>query len=627
MSPPIDYNSFNEGNSANRLSPNNRWWLEKNSVERAQGICQVVNTLAQADSKRQTQYQISARLYGNVNLMGINGLSLAKLQSAQANQKDKITYNIVQSGIDTICAKLSKNKPKPLFLTSGGNWKLHKQAEGLSKFADGIFYENKAYTLGREMLRDAAVIGDGFVKVFRTRGDNPRVRFMRVLCSELYVDQMEAFYGRPRQLYHVVNVDRAVLLEMFPEKREIILNMERARADLTGAYLSVSDQVTICEAWHLPSGEGAGDGMRVIATEKDELESEKWDKDYFPFARLPWTSRLYGYWAQSGAEQIQNIQLEINKILWVIQRSYHMAGSFKILMEHGSKIVKEHFTNEIGTIVGYTGVKPDYVVPPIVPPEIYAHLANLETKAFNALGVSQLSAAGTKPQGLDAAVALREMQDIESERFEVLGQQYEDFYLDLIKLAIAEVEDIYQKKKKYEVQLPGRKFLETIDWKDIRLEDDEYLMKIFPVSSLPNDPSGRLQTITEYIQAGFMTPRAGRRLLDFPDLESAEHLANAQEDWIHEVCEKIIEDGEPYTVEPEDDLTLFKELILQYIAYAKGLNVDESKLDLLRNINKQVTDMITAATPPQLPAPTPQANPQPTPTSQLVPNVPGGQAA
>lgn len=623
---PIDFNSFNQGKETDRLSTNNRWWILPKNTQMAQGICSVVNTLAQADSKRQTQYQISARLYGNVNLMGINGLSFAKLQSAQANTKDKITYNVIQSGIDTIVAKLCKNKPKPLFLTSGGDWKMHKRSESLSKFADGIFYENKAYALGREELRDAAVIGDGFVKVYRTRSKKkPRVRFMRVLCSELYVDQMEAFYGRPRQMYHVVNVDRAVLLEQFPDKKDIILNMERARADLTGAYLSVSDQVTICEAWHLPSGDDATDGLRVIATEEDVLEVEKWDKDYFPFARLPWTSRLYGYWSQSGSEQIQNIQLEINKILWVIQRSYHMAGTFKILMEHGSKIVKEHFTNEIGTIVAYTGIEPKYVVPPIVPPEIYSHLANLEQKAFNALGVSQLSAAGLKPQGLDAAVALREYQDIESERFTVLGQQYEDFYLDLIKLAVEEVKEIYEEHGSYQVNLPGRKFLETIDWKDVKLKDDEYIMKIFPVSSLPSDPSGRLQTIAEYMQAGMLTPRGGRRLLDFPDLEQAERMANAQEDWIHEVCEKVIEDNTPYTVEPEDDLALFKELILQYIAFAKGLNVDEAKLDTLRDINQQVTRLITAAAPPQLPAPPggpPTANPEPVPTSALVPQTP-----
>lgn len=619
MSRSIDFTSFNRTGAAGSSLPSKRWWLLP-EAEMAQGIIAVCNSISQADSRRQTQYQTSIRLYGNLALMGVNGLSYAKLTSVQAPLRDKISYNVIQSAIDTVQAKMAKNKPKPLFLTSGGDWKMQRRAKKLDKFIDGIFYENKAYELGIGCLRDGAVVGDGIVHVYERHG---RVAFERCLASELYVDEVEAFYGQPRQLHRAKNVDRAVLVDLFPTKKELILPAKEATTDLVGMTKNVSDQVTIVESWHLPSGPETKDGKHVISIEEGILFQEDWEKSYFPFAFFKWCPRFYGFWGQGAAEQMQNIQLEINKILWVIQRSMHMAGSFKILMENGSKIVKEHFSNDVGAIINYTGTRPDYIVPPIVAPEVYSHLQTLKNQAFEQVGVSQLSAASTKPAGLDSGKALREFNDIESDRFRTIGQAYENFYMEIAKLAINVAKGIFEREGKYQVTIPGKKFLETIDWKEIKLEDDEYVMKVFPVSSLPQDPAGRLATITEYMQAGFITPRVGRRLLDFPDLEQAENLGNSQEDWLHEVLEKMVEDGTPYQLEPYDDAQLAHELALEYYSYAKVCKVSEENLQVVRDFIDQIANMAAVSAPAAAPAQgsAPQAVPTPPPVSQMIPNV------
>jgi len=604
------------------VQPQNRWWAERGHIEMAQAITATINTLSQIDAARQTQFQISGRLYGNANMIGLNGLSFAKVQ-ATSPLKDRITYNVVASGIDTITAKTVKNKPKPLFLTSGGDWKMQRRAEKLSKFVDGIFYENDAYDQGHIAFRDSAVLGDGFTHVFEHYG---RVKFERVIASELLVDPMESLYGQPRQMHRTKNVDRAVLLDSYPGKRSAILSANTVRME-SGAYQTVSDQVTVAESWRLPSGPEATDGLHVICMENDVLFKEPWKKDHFPFARLPWSTRLYGYWAQGGAEQIQNIQLEINKLLWVIQRSMHMAGTQKILCERGAKIVKGHLTNDYGLILEYTGTQPSYIAPPIVPPEIYSHLQTLKSAAFEQLGVSQMSASGLKPAGLDSGRALREHQDIESERFTVIAQQYDRYYLDLARLAIETTQEIFEDAGTYKVTMPGKKFLETIDWADIDLDDEEYVMQSFPISSLPSDPAGRLQTIQEYIQAGMISPRSGRRYLSFPDLEASDRLANAKEDWLHEVLEKMMDDGIWYEPEPTDDLALAKELVLDYIAYAKKIDCEEAHIQMLRDFNDELQAMAVASQPPAGGMGTPQAVPMAPPQSNMVPNVPGMAAA
>jgi hypothetical protein len=307
----------------------------------------------------------------------------------------------------------------------------------------------------------------------------------------------------------------------------------------------------------------------------------------------------------------------------------HLAGTFKVFLEHGSKIVKEHVSNDIGVIINYTGTPPQYVTPQIVPPEVYAHLGTLKNQAFEQAGISQLSANSQKPAGLNSGKALREFNDIETERFMAAGHAYERYFIDIAKLAIDCVKDIFEREKSYPVSAPGKKFLETLDWKQICLEDDEYTLKIYPVSRLPSDPAGQLQTITEYIQAGFITPRAGRRLLDFPDLERAEDLSNSPEEWLHKVIEDMVDDGKIYHPEPDDDLPLAREMSLQYLAFAKTQGAPEENLQILRDFISEVDQLqqmaIEGAQMAQMAQEQmmrPQALPMASPVSELVPNVP-----
>jgi hypothetical protein len=629
----VDFTTFKSGDSVeNKASTvNKRWWLASKD-ELAQSVTRIVKMLMEFDSKRQSQYQISTRLYGNVTMMGVNGLSMTKASSTANVVKERTSYNVVQSCGDTITAKMAKNKPKPYFLTSGGDYMMQRKAKKLNKFTDGIFYENHAYRKGVDAFRDSFIWGDGIIQVYE---HHKRVKWDRVLASEIYVDWAEAFNGMPRQLHRVKNIDRDVLIEMFPGKAKLLATASSTTSDLTGVYQNVADQITVCESWHLPSGPDAKDGIHCITIPEGELFSEDYKKDFFPFAFLPWSKRQFGWWAQGGAEQIQSIQLEMNKLLWLIQRSMQLSGTFKILMENGSKIVKEHFNNDVGTILTYSNTPPQYIVPPIVPMEMYSHFERLKGLAFDQIGVSMLSAASEKPQGLNSGKALREYNDIESDRFNIIGQRYENFFLDLAKLSIDCAKDIYETEGEFKVKVPGKRFIEEIDWAEIDLEDDEYVMKAFPVSSLPDEPAGRLQAVQEFIQAGFYTPRQGKRLMDFPDLEQIDSLQDSQEDYLHMVFEKMLDaDGEFTPPEPQDDLVLAQEMYLEYYSQAKLAGASEEKLDLLRTFASRVQDLQdkakAAAAAQQAAAQAamapPQAAPQDQPQSDLVQNVPGSAA-
>lgn len=619
----IDYTKMGPNGALDSPGAINKQWWKAKKEDLADSVSAIINTLARYDSQRQTQYSISTRLYGNTNLTGLNGMSFTKISAVTSATKDRVTCNLVSSCVDTVTAKMAKNRPKPLFLTSGGTYKQHRKAKKLDQFCEGIFYENDAYKLGPQIFRDAGVWGDGVIHIY---AEEDRVRWERVIPSELYSDTVDSFYGKPRQMHRVKNVDRSVLIDMFPEARAEIEIADSASADLTGSYQNVADLVTVAESWHLPSGSKAKDGLHCITIGKKTLFSERYTKNFFPFVFLHWSKRMYGIWGQGLAEQLQSIQLEVNKILWVIQRSMHLHGTYRVWIKTGSKLPKEHINNDIGAVL-VSDEKPEYLSSSFIPQEYFMHLQTLKNQAFEQAGISQLSASAKKPSGLDSGRALREFNDIESERFMVIGQQYQQMFLDAAKISISIAKDIYEDTGKYAVDMPGKKFIKTIDWSDIDLEDDEYTMKMFPVSSLPNDPAGRLQTIQEYMQAGILSIRQGRRLLDFPDLEAEEDLANAAEDYLHRTFEKMVDEGEYTPPDPLDDLQLSRELCLEYYAQGKTLELEEEKLELLRRWLDQVGILEAKVAAPQAPpgGNMPQAVPQPPPVSPMLPNAPGGQ--
>lgn len=605
-----------------------RWWTAPREMI-PQAVMAQCATIINNDRSRIDMYNTHARLYGNQSPALWNGFQTTKINATTSPVRDRISFNAIQSCVDTLTSKIAKGKPKPFFLTSKGDSKTQRKAKKLDQFCSGIFYANKAYEIAPLIFRDACVYGDGFMHVF---GDKGQVKFERVMPYELLVDYLESHYGpdATKTLHRIKNIDRETAISMFPEHAAQLAIVSSTNELLSGITKSVSDTITVVESWRLPSAPDEDDGLHtIICGDNVELLYEKYDKAFFPIVQIRYSPRLHGFWGQGLAEQLTPIQIELNRCLMTIQRSYHLAGSFKVLLKKGSGIVKSHLDNTVGSIIEYAGeTPPQYVTPPIVPPEIYAHVERLKNMAYEQSGISQLSANAQKPAGLDSGEALRAYNDLETDRFQVVGQCYENFFLQLARVTVATARDIAESGELQKVKVPGKKFIESIDWKDVSLEDDEFVEQIYPISKLPSDPSGRLQTVQEMMQAGLIDQEAGRRLLDYPDLEAEETLGNASLDYLHSILDKIVEDGVFTAPEPFDNLQTARKLALEYYALGKRDNLSDERLELLRQFMSQIDLLVQQAMPPAPPpgapiagAP-PQATPEQSPISPLLPNAP-----
>ena len=613
------------------------WWKAKSKAELARQVLDTAGFLKEQQQYRSRQASIHARLYGNLPLFNIAGsASLARPTSTGgALPTDRPTMNVVQSCIDTLVSRLTQSKPRPLFLTDNGFYKQRNLAKQLNGFIGGELYQTKAYELGETVLRHAATLGTGAIKIFEDA--NQRVALEAVLVTELMVDQNDAFHGKPRSMYQFKLVDRAVTAQFLPEERSKIEAAEQAYPDNSSeSSQTASDQIMLVEAWHLPSGKTADDGRHVIVCSSGVLLDEPWEEECFPFVFLNYAPRLVGFWAQGLSEQLMGTQVEINKLLVTISQSIALVGVPRVFVEDGSKVVKAHLNNQVGSIVTYRGTKPVYEVAPCVPQELYGQLQRLIDYSYQQSGISALAATSQKPAGLNSGEAIRNYDDLQSDRFATLNKRYDNMYIDLSYQIISLARCIAERDGKYQTVFPNKDGTKEVDLPSTKLLDDPFVIQCFDSSSLPRDPAGRMQKVTELMQAGVMSQEEGRRLLNFPDLEQDDKLKMSEVERIYSMLDAIVERGEAGYEPPDPMLNpdLCIEKATQYYNLYAPAKLEESKLELLRTFKSQAMLLKQAAmTPVQAAGPQassgaspagPQAVPEAPPTSALLPNGPGG---
>ena len=605
------------------------WWRAKSKLAMKDQLLGTATYLKDTQNYRYRQAAVFARLYGNQSLFNFIGSNMAKMDNQTGLPLDRPTFNLIQSSIDTLVSKIGQSKPSPVFLTDGSDYRERSRAKKLNHFTQGEFYQTKAYQKGVIALRDALIEGTGCLKVYQTADD--KVGIDRVLFTELFIDPNEAIYGEPRQLYQVKLVDRHVLKEVPGFDTSGLDIAETATVDNSAdSTKTVSDMVLVVEGWHLPSGPGAKDGMHVIATSSGILFEEPYTKDRFPFVFLHFSPRMLGFWAQGLSEQLMGTQLEINSLLFQISRSIKLVGVPRVFVEMGSKVNKAAFNNEVGTIIEFQGTKPQYETADCVPQELYAQLQRTIDYGFQQAGVSMLQATSQKPAGLDSGEAIRTYDDISNDRFQTLAKRYDDMYIDLAYLVIDTASDIAKRTKEYQTVYPGKNGVQMIDLPEIDMEEDPFIIQCFNMSSLPRDPAGRMAKVTEMIQSGMISIKEGRRLLDYPDLEQVERLANAAEERVYKYLDDIIEEADYHGPDQFMDLQFAMETAVAYYNLYVPANLEPEKEQMIQDFYTQCLMIGQAGAPPQAapnapgaqPGPNPpQAAPMPQAQSPLVPNT------
>jgi hypothetical protein len=547
------------------------------------------------------------RLYGNHEYNGLAQFNYAQSENSYSVQ-NRVTLNVVQSMIDTAVSKITKNKPRPYFLTDDGDFSLKRKAEKLTKFAEGQFYSTKLYNIMPRIFSDGCIFGTGALKIFRK---GTKIEVERVFIDELIIDNNEAIYGTPRQIHQKKWINKDVLKACYPKYKGAIdsaVDMDNQNVDNSSRN---GDMLLVIESWRLRSSEDSKDGRHTICISNQDLYNEEWDKDYFPFVFSRWNERPLGFWGQGIAEQLTGLQLEINKLLRTIQISMHLVSVPKLMVEASSKIMSTHLNNKIGGIIKYAGTKPEWGTLGSIPGELFSQLDRLYSRSYEIIGLSQLSAQSQKPSGLNSGKAMRTYNEIETERFMACAKRYEQTFLDACEIMIDYAKDIAEETDNYEVKVPGSDFLKTIKWSDVSMEQDQYMMQIFPTSALSQTPSARLAEVQELMQAGLVGKEDGMKLLDFPDLKAYYNMTNSGVEDIERQIELMVDKMEYQSPEPFQNLSYgIKKMQQAYLMY-KSQAAPEELLELFRQWMSDANELLVIASqPPQSVAPVTPATQQ-----------------
>lgn len=574
----------------------NRWWTADTSDLASQvlGAARAVDT---ATSARRAQMLEAYCLYGDETALPENFIELRSQPS--------VTRNVLALATDTVVSEIVQTKPRPMFVTVGGDWLEQDRARKLTYFCDAEFDAANVQDLAEQAARDAVITGLGILRPRRDPGDPSKVIVERIFPPNLLVDDRGAVDVLPRSFFVRHLLDKWQLAELYPDEAQAIESAPTVDAQAWYADGPRSqDIVEVIEAIHLPSKPGADDGRHVLVIRDAVLFDAPYTYDEPPFCFVRAIKPLRRFWGLSLVQRAAPTQTELNRVLRRWNESLRLNATSLWFLNRQSRVVKAHMVNQVGAIVEHDGPPPQQMTPAVMHPQVAAYIDACEARIFKLMGASELAAASLKPAGLNSGRALQVYNDSQSRRFISFERAYEQLFVDLAKWFVVLHREIADEYPDHEVIVsdgPSRKA--TIQWGDIDLDAQKYRARVFPASAFPTNPAAKIQMMQEMLASGVIDQQSFYELaLDVPDLESVRNRIVAPIELIHKRLAKMLVDNVYMPPEPTMDLALALRETTLAIQRAELEDVPEERVDLLRQFLTHVQLLqAQASAPPPMP--------------------------
>lgn len=588
------------------------WWVrpegerDEEDPRAHEKLSRLIKVVGDAQDARRRAILVYASMYGgsgNLNgllAMGGRTTSTAIGPRAESGLSLNVTRNVIDAGVSRIAAK---SRPHLTYVTEGGDYEKQHNAELLERGVEGEFYRLDGYARFNRIFRDALVFGDGDLRIEADQ-DARKVVMTRMVPGQVIVDEDNDLDGDgvPRSYFVLTPIDKFVLahrLKEDEEKAEAILRLSDDKTAFSSfGFQGQGLQVYQYEGWHRPSGKGAGDGRYTCAVGNCTLVDKPWDGGRTgrpPIANVRWSDPLAGFYGQGIAEQGKAIQSEINAIVRQIQNGHHLICG-RWLLEGGSKVIAAHINNDLSSILRYTGTKPDYLVPTIIAPEVYAYLWQLVAKYYELVGINQATAQAQKPQGLDSGEAQRVYADQQEVTLLDKGQRFEDFVKECGQLVTDAAKDLAEHGV-YEVRAANDDGFETIDWAELD-DPDGYECRVAATSGLPGTPSGKIDLAYDLMKLGDFDTGDVMDIVGMPDMLQKTSLKMASKKLVFKKVGEMLRLGKPWAPTPFLNLDEAIALARDMCNLAESKDVEDSRLELVRQFVDACVKMKPAAPPP-----------------------------
>lgn len=500
-----------------------------------QDVIARVNDLLANGNTKITKYQRSYALYNQTPVADLKAkfpMTVGFIDDVYSEDSVVPKLNIIKSAIDSVVSKISTAHCRPFVNTVKGSFKTIQICKQLQTFFDYYFDEHNVLSKITEALRDACIFDTGYIYMDEVDGEIYVVEPWNVYTRQVEKNNFKSAY---------IEFPNASIDTIKDEDYDLLNNAEKKGLYATIGYFYDSRTKT---------------KATLINRQIRKIEEVK--SDTVPLVGIYYTLPIIGNTSLSITDMLKGIQIEIDELMKRISDASILNPALTYFIANATNIKVGQLNNKIGNVVQYNAAQGsgpvDVATPNFIADQYISLLDNLMEKAYNMVGISQLSAQGKKPVGLDSGVALATQADIESDRFQVLLDQYIKLHVDVSKLMM----HIFQANK--DIIKPNRYNLK-LTWGDVEKEYDKMRIQYSAADSLSKDPSEKLKQLQTLAQAGIIPATQIASLLELPDINRGYSVANNAWNTCQTLIDQCIYDGK-YEIPDYVPFQMLKEQII-----------------------------------------------------------------
>lgn len=493
-----------------------RWWLLKDPEDVLAAIRGEIDNLVNEDGRRNRLAWWRA-LYTDENLNTIEKYS---------DHNGPIRRNVARNAADALHARMVQAVPAVEPVTEAGDWKLQKQALKLGQWLAGEFDRLEVSELFDNCMIDALVEGDAVV-MGGICPDTGQLLLEQVPLEWMFVPLREQKAGKIRTSYYAKRIDKEVLAERYPKKREEIMrsSLMVEEIDRESDEFNREHDCTVIECWRLPYGKRKG--RRMLVTSVAVLEDDTWEHRRFPWVRLKTWRRSRRFWSQGLIQRMYGPQADVTDMANKVEEMFNTAApAYWFRANAGSAVTQlenrpfRAYVTPDGAPPQVTGVEFGSIMAPFT-----QWGSQLATQAYEDAGISQLSASSLAPTEWSGKAQIVH-QDVESVRFKSLGDKAGKFVLDLAKLVLWLAPEAKDTRT-----LTTGDLRRWLSFEEIKIAQENYRLQLKAKSKLSNTISARIQEVLDMMQGGLLDdPDEAREMLEMPDLKTYNSLRSAGRD-------------------------------------------------------------------------------------------------
>lgn len=498
----------------------NKWYHELCS-DPAPALVMRLSKIKEQNSQMRTKWKLFSDLYLNVDSGFTSNDEIGVLTGREGS--GGLESNMIMRCVDSIVTMLILNISRARFVTDDANDILKTKAVHLTNYCDTIDADQRFPTMAEKVLRDGCLYGKGWVKVWPDY-EEKKVKVKPVPAGEIHVSVLSGINNKPDELLHRYVMSRDEAIGRWPEHEDSIAAL---MSTIYNGHVD-DDAIEVIEGFrHEPWKKGKETGRHVVVLGGSVVVlDEKWPYEV-PFVAFTYKHHMASFWGTGIPDVIVAKQLYINTILKDSALACHRYGHAKLFVhtgttfsKDGQTVTKEALTDEIGSIMEYTGDKPPtWSVPnSLTSTELQNMYHNLMQQCHDDVGINELASGGKVPTSIRSGKGISEANDVQSRRFASVQTNWDQFSIDKAKAYFNCGKRLYKKNSKLAIKSHNGS-LEMI-WQDLDLDESAYEIHATSVSSLPISAQGRLDYIEDAQNLGFIGKEQAFELLGSLDVQS-----------------------------------------------------------------------------------------------------------